>query len=104
MNSLLVTYLAITGASPDLRGAARNRFRLSDHKWGTENDGAEADIDTFLEVLDQISSRPRRRLDRFTAKHRAGTFLPRTPVQDQMEASSRVVTERVYGGAIEYRG
>jgi selenocysteine lyase/cysteine desulfurase len=61
---------------------------------GLEND--ESDVDTLLRVLDQISRRPRRRLDRLSAGHHLGTFLPRTPVQAEMEASAREVVERVY--------
>jgi cysteine desulfurase/selenocysteine lyase len=61
---------------------------------GIEND--EADIDTFLQVLDQVSQRPRRWLDRLTAGFHSGTFLPRTPAQVEMEASVREVAESVY--------
>jgi hypothetical protein len=64
---------------------------------GIEND--EADIDAFLHALEEISRRPRDKIDRIAAAVHGGTLLPQTEVQQQMNDFARRLAERVYGTA-----
>jgi hypothetical protein len=70
--------------------------------FGIEND--EQDVDTLIQALGQIASTPRSRAERGLASTHNGTpFLPRTPVQDQIQEHAAACTARVYSPAQDDR-
>jgi selenocysteine lyase/cysteine desulfurase len=63
--------------------------------FGIENEGSE--VDTLIQALERIAATPQSGIDRLAASTRNGTpCLPRTEVQDRIEAFTAARIERVY--------